>query len=160
MTRKKDSPKRAKRPPGRPKSRGRLESDAFALEMQRDCLIDERDALKVRLEEAEKQFPEALVALGKAVQAAQCFSPVSFEATAILVAVFLLEVAERLDMDLTSTDTFYEIMGFDQVSAIAIKQMAPIIEEIAKMTAEGRSEEEIFRFYKEAMRKRGGGGTQ
>ena len=48
--------------------------------------------------------------------------------------------------------------GFDEVTIASIRQTIPVHEELVKMSREGKSDEEMFQYLRQVMRRRADGG--
>ncbi len=117
------------------------------IELQAEC-----DGLKVKLEAATTQFKDILLALSCALGATLNNLPNHHTAFAIFTTTFFAELKRTTGIDYTSdelTDTFEFLvnrMGFDQVTAMSIKETINVYFEINKMVHEGKSDKDILEF--------------
>jgi len=133
------------------KTKSQLEKEILTLQTM-------LDAMDVALEDAKKQLPGALGALGFALNNRLTCSPELWSEFALFLMVFLSELRRIIGMDFSSDDAI-EFMGFDQVTAMGIREGIPFFEEVAKMVAkmlgESKTDEEIFEYLKKMKERRG-----
>ncbi len=127
------------------KTKDQLREDILTLEMK-------RNALKRALKDTKGKTVGIFHAFSSALRSTLAQEPNSFEAFVSFVTTFFADLKRLTGLDfaedesLGALETLCDMMGFDEATAMAIKQRIPVYFEISKMIQAGTSEEEILRF--------------